>query len=214
MKSLLACMLLFLFGCKEGSPSDNASKQPDQPLIKTAGCTITKNHGVISIDCADGSNASFNEPVTTVASSGLSIKDATGTSYANLKYVTSISSTHTLLNTTSGHVLSYDNNGNITTATATFYETNNCTGVAYAYPSSGAFIKNRVLANNNAWPTSTDALKIVGYNNGTINMLTRFSNGACSANVGTSTQLPIVEPSTLDSSDPLTLDLPLELVAE
>ena len=212
---------LALIGCpKEGKPSSDSAGLPAVlPLIKTAGCGVSKAHGTITVLCTDGSSVDFSEPVVSPPAPpiGLMVKDASSVKYTNLIHLDTTGGTgHILFNTVSKNILSYNPQGNMGFVDTTYYETTNCTGYAFAYFSTGGlYVKNRVALNVNAWPTSgVTAFRVVDYSAASVAMRSKFLAGVCSTVNFTINQMPVVEPTTLDVTDLLTLDLPIELVTE
>lgn len=211
MKKLLLLSLLCLSACEApedsvGSGTTKGPKGPPMTAIQANGCAVSKSRGILTILCADGSSATSSVPA-------LQVKDGNGVLLDGFVFMSSFGSSATvLLNKTSGHILSYDNAGSVSKYSRVFFDQANCFGRGFVY-SSEFTLKNKVMLNNNAWPTNTQALKIVGFSTGRA-LLSQYQNGVCSASVGTTDKYAEVEAADFDVTDPLTLTLPLELVVE
>ncbi len=212
MKHASALLLLFFItACKvEDQPAGDVESPAPTPahqnMLQAQGCSALKANGRVQVQCSDGSQAVFGAPA-------VHIKDGNGASMDNLLYVGTFTSTQVILNTTSHNVLSYDGAGNVTAVTRTYFDGPNCTGNAYTVPPD-VVIKNKVMANSQAWPDpSVGALRIVGYS-AMANARSQFQSGACSAFVTQIAHVSQITATSFDSSDLLTLTLPLELVSE
>jgi hypothetical protein len=212
MKQLILVSLLALTACKEQESTDQDSKNPKggppQQMVATQGCSLSKTKGVVSIHCADGSSASGDL-------STLHVQDANGADLSNITFLTNYASFNLVVfNKTSGNVLAYDGDGARVKITKVLFDADNCFGNAYAAPST-VIIKNTVLSNDSAWPTNTQAFKIIGASGNTyINIRSYYQAGVCTALISPLNRLARIEPTSFDSSDPLTIAQPLTVVNE
>lgn len=201
-KFLVISLLLF---------SASASAAPKE---KVYSCAIKKTLGRHFARCTDKSETPLLEdagqPVQQAG--GIHIRDASGTTFDNMTFLSMFgSAAPVILNKGSGHVLSYDTNGEVSKITKVYFDGANCTGNAYAFPPD-IVLKNKYLANYQAWPGGAQALKIIGFNGGVVTMLSSFQSDTCSVLNSAMAKPTLVAPASFDSSDPLTLALPLEIV--
>jgi hypothetical protein len=189
--------------------------------MRTYGCSVHKYDGEIRFKCGDKTLTPFvtpradaNQPaIAPELPPTLHVKDATGTENKNLIHISVTgSSAHTLFNRATNHTLSFDTSGNLVAVTKTFYTTANCSGQAYAAPSSGPSVKGRVLSDVNASPAALGGFIVAGFSPTSVPVLSQYQNGACTALSAGVTQLTLVEPAAPDANDPTSISLPLELV--
>lgn len=207
MKPLYALPIFLLaVGCKQPADSVEAPIESIvEPLLKTHGCKVAKNRGVLKVECSDGSFAEAGAP-------SYHIKDAAGVDLDNLMFLQSWSQSGIhVVNKTSGHVLSFDSAGNVTKLSRVLYTTSDCTGVGYAFISD-AVLKNKVVANNGAAHSSVEALKVVDFEPTTTVFQSKYEGFVCSGHVGSGPGAVIVEASEFHDSDPVTISLPIEIV--
>lgn len=209
---ILSTLAVFSIGCKgigqNDSDSNSSTPKADaQPLIKIAGCSVSKAHGVLSVSCSDGSAAEVSDAPSII------VKDANGAALESIAYLSIQSGAGpTILNKTSGHVIAYDWDGSMSKISKVYFDGDNCFGNAYAYFADNT-LKNRIAVNNNAYPGGAQGLKITAVN-GVVNMRSYFEAGNCTAWIGGTFKLSTVVPVDFHESDPLTIALPLELSAE
>lgn len=212
MKKTLCLILgLNLMGCLGSQSAQSPGSAPTTPLkslIATMGCSVSNTNGAFTIQCSDGSSSSSGSP-------SLHVKDGNGNNYPNLLWAGSMgSASAVLLNTISGTTLVYDGAGSVLSVTETYFDGFNCTGNSYAVPIN-VVTKNQKLANAQAWPGGTQAFSIVGFSHEPVYMQSEYTNNQCASLTDTylSNVIKII-PSGFDSSDPLNIVLPLEIVSE
>jgi len=211
MKTIIFLTIGFsLTGCLESQSAQSGSSVPaaaPKSLIAAMGCSVSSTNGVFTIQCSDGSSSSSGSP-------SLHVKDGNGNDYPNLLWAGSMgSATAVLLNTITGTTLVYDAAGSVVAVSETYFDGFNCTGNSYAVPTN-VVTKNQKLANAQAWPGGTQAFSIVGFSHEPVSMQSQYSNNECTSLSDTylSNVIKII-PSGFDSSDPLNIVLPLEIVS-
>lgn len=189
---------------------------PPTPKPRKYNCYMYKSEGKHSVKCGDKTEVPIDPAATTTITPPVQvaaqsyIKDVSGVEFKNLKFLQIFGTwSPVLLNRTNGHVLSYDNLGNLTKIDTTYFSGDNCTGTSYIF-SSDIVLKNHVFLAGTGYPLGSAAI-VTNFAGSVANMRSTYADGVCSVYVMTLARPVVVEPVTLDSSDPQTISLPIEV---
>lgn len=210
MKHLTILLMgLLLTACLKDNGSEEAEeKAPPKalpPMLAAQGCSVSKTHGVLKVVCSDGSQAEAGAP-------SYYIKDANGVDLNDLTFLQGASQAGlNAINKKSGHILVYNNYGNMVSISRINYTTNDCTGTMYS-PITTFAIKNRIILNTVAGPSTVEAYRVVGFEPGSIVVNSKYEGGVCSTVSETSSWNSIIVADELDDTDPPSIAMPFEIV--
>lgn len=167
------------------------------------------------IGCADVPEAKTSQSSVPASQSRYIVRSTAGEAYSDVDVLQIWNQNAAIiLNKKSGNILSFTNSGVRAQITRTFYESADCSGQAMALPGAEPNIKNKLFANSGAKPPSIPALRVTGFFLASKTFQSIFEAGVCGPYAASASGGVYLVPAEFDSSDPVSIEVPVEVNLE